>query len=89
MQKGFESRPPLHLPLDLESIPSQSTLNDLCFVSAGDSAYFELLVEMLESLKATRLYRDTPVNIIDCGLSNEERSYLYVVKGYGTNRAVF
>ena len=31
---------------------------------------------MLESLKATRLYRDTPVNIIDCGLSNEERGYL-------------
>ena len=76
MQETFESRPPLHLPLDPESTPSQSTLDKLCFVSAGDSKYFDLLVEMLESLKATRLYRDTPVNIIDCGLSNEERGYL-------------
>lgn len=76
MQQEFESRPPLHLPLDSESAPAQSTLDKLCFVSAGDSKYFDLLVAMLESIEATRLYNDTPINIIDCGLSKEERDYL-------------
>jgi len=76
MREKCEGRPSLRLPIDPARGPLQSTVDKLCFVSAGDSRYFDLLVELLESLKATRIYKDTPINVIDCGLSEGEKRYL-------------
>ena len=76
MEERCEFRPPLHLPIAPDQVPAKATLEQLCFVSAGDSLYFNLLVELLESLKATRLYKNQPINLIDCGFSETEKKYL-------------
>lgn len=72
----LEERPPLHLPRDPEKTPSQEMLDGLVFVSGADSKYFQLLTELLQSIKATTLYKDIPLCILDCGLTDKERHIL-------------
>ncbi len=69
-------RKPLHLPRDPDTTPSAEVLENMCFVTGADSKYFELMVECIESIKATRLYKDVPICVLDCGLTDEEKHYL-------------
>jgi len=69
-------RQALHLPRDPLTTPTQSVLEQLCFVTGGDSAYFSLIVECIESIRATSLYKNVAVCIIDCGLTDDEKNYL-------------
>ncbi|USO02701.1 MAG: hypothetical protein H6850_01795 [Alphaproteobacteria bacterium] len=73
-----QPRQPLHLPRDPNYIPKQETMDSLCFVTASgsDQPYFDLSVQLLESLKATRWYKDVPIKILDCGLTQEDADYL-------------
>lgn len=69
-------RQPLHLPRDPKTIPSAEVLENLCFVTGADSKYFQLMVECIESIKATQLYKDVPICVLDCGLTEDEKEYL-------------
>lgn len=69
-------RPARHLPRDPSRSPSREILENMCFITGANSKYFEPLVELLESIKATRLYRNTPIHIIDIGLNNNHKHYL-------------
>lgn len=69
-------RQPLHLPRDPKTIPSAEVLENLCFVTGADSKYFQLMVECIESLRATFLYKDVPICVLDCGLTKDEQEYL-------------
>jgi hypothetical protein len=69
-------RQPLHLPRDPKTIPSAEVLENMCFVTGADSKYFQLMVECIESIKATQLYKDVPICVLDCGLTEEEKEYL-------------
>lgn len=73
-------RRPLILPRDPDKTPEPETLDQLCIVTAGgsDEPFRQLLIELLESLEATRLYRDAPVYIIDSGLTDQDRHFLMV-----------
>lgn len=73
-----QPRKPLHLPRDPNFIPKQETLDSLCFVTAAgsDSPYFELSVQLLESIKATTYYHHIPIKILDCGLNHKDKEYL-------------
>ena len=69
---------PLHLSRDLRYIPKKETLDSLCFVRATGSnkPYFELVVQLMESLQATRWYSHIPIKVLDCGLSKSDADYL-------------
>lgn len=69
-------RQPLHLPRDPKTIPSTEVLENMCFVTGADSKYFQLMVECIESIKATRLYKNVPICVLDCGLTDEDKDYL-------------
>lgn len=71
-------RKPLDLPRDPAATPTPEMLDQLCFVTTGgsDEPFRQLLVELLESLEATRLYRDVPVYIFDAGLSDDDKHFL-------------
>lgn len=69
-QSQSKHRLPLHLPRIQEPCPT--TLEQMCICTGGDSRYFPLMYQMIESLKATRFYKNVPINILDCGLSPEE-----------------
>jgi hypothetical protein len=73
----YEARPPLDLPDNPEFIPKQETLDQLCFVTGGDSNYFEYIVECIESITNEKRYRNANVCVIDTGLTTEEVQYLY------------
>lgn len=73
----YEQRQPLHLPRNSHTTPSRESLDQLVFVSAADSRYFELLVELIESIQATRLYTNIPICVLDCGLTEDQKSYLF------------
>lgn len=68
----------LDLPRDPDATPTQEMLDQLCIVTTGgsDEPFRQLLVELPESLAATRLYRNTPVYIFDAGISDEDRQFL-------------
>lgn len=72
-----EARSPLNLPDNPKYIPKQETLDQLCFVTGGDSNYFEYIVECIESIKNEKRYRNANVCVIDTGLTTEEVQYLY------------
>lgn len=72
-----EARPPLNLPDNPRYIPKQETLDQLCFVTGGDSNYFEYIVECIESIKNEKRYQNANVCVIDTGLTTEEIQYLY------------
>lgn len=71
-------RPSLHLDRDPFYTPSQEDLEKLCFVTTAgsDQPYFNLTIELLESLKATRLYKDIPIFMIDCGINDNDKDFL-------------
>lgn len=72
----LEFRAPFHGQRDPSKIPSQEILEQLCFVSASDHKVFPMLVELLESIKNTRLYKDIPINILDVGMTENQKHYL-------------
>ena len=53
-------------------------LSKLCFVSACNdkNIYFELLIELIESIKNTNTYKDTPFYILDLGLTDNQKHTL-------------
>lgn len=69
-------RQPLGLPCDPLWIPKQSMLDQLCFVTGGDSQYFDMLVENIESVKNTQRYSQVPVWILDYGLTDDQKHLL-------------
>lgn len=71
-------RQQLCLPRDPKTIPSPAILSQLCFVTAGgsDSPYYECLIQLLESLRATQLYKHVPIMVIDAGLNNSHKNFL-------------
>ncbi|USO02700.1 MAG: hypothetical protein H6850_01790 [Alphaproteobacteria bacterium] len=73
-----QPRQPLHLPRDPDYIPKQETMESLCFVTGTNSAplYFNLTVELLESIKATQHYNNIPIKVVDFGLTEEDIAYL-------------
>jgi hypothetical protein len=64
-------RQPLHLPCDPMWLPKQETLDQLCIVTGGDAKYFDFIVECIESVKTTNLYKNTPICILDFGLTEQ------------------
>ena len=68
-------RQPIHLPCEPAWIPNQTTLDQLCIVTGGDSKYFEFIVECIESIKNTRNYKNTQIAILDFGLSEQNIDY--------------
>ena len=72
-------RQPLHLPRDPKTIPSAEVLENLCFVTTGgsDEPFRQLLIELLESLEATQLYKNVPVYIFDAGFTDDDKNFLY------------
>jgi hypothetical protein len=70
------ARQALHLPFNPVHTPSQETLDQMCFVTMGSKENFDWVVEMLESLKATRKYNDFPVCFLDVGLLDTQKDYL-------------
>lgn len=73
-----QPRKPLHLPRDWEHTPKQEVINSMCFVTGASSnaPYFDLSIQLLESIKATRWYNHIPIKVLDCGLTKEHLDYL-------------
>ena len=73
-----QPRKPLSLLRDPNVIPKPETIASLCFVTAAgsDHPYFELSIQLLESIKASRFYHDVPLKVLDCGLSHADADYL-------------
>lgn len=69
-------RQPLRMPRDPLLTPQPSVLEQMCFVTGGDSAYFPFIVECVESIRNTELYKDVDICILDCGLSDANKDYL-------------
>lgn len=63
--------------------PIPEILEKMCFVTALDSNYFIFLVSCIESLRHTKHYKDIPICILDCGLTEEHKHYLQTK--YGIN----
>lgn len=72
-------RQPLRLPRNPQKIPSKTILDQLCFVTAGasDTPYRECFIQLLESLRATVLYKNIPIMIIDTGMSEEDKTFVH------------
>ena len=77
-QSQSQPRPAIHLPRIPGFIPTDETLSKLCFVTGVSSnhPYFELAIQLLESIKATLYYKSIPIKILDCGLTLEDATYL-------------
>ena len=45
-------------------------------VSLADSNYFELLNELVDSIKSFEQSKDTAICILDAGLSEQQREYI-------------
>ena len=69
-------RQPLRLERDPGKAPEPEVLENMAFISGADSGYFFHLVQLLESIKNTTLYRDLPIGILDCGLTESQSDYL-------------
>ena len=57
--------------------PKTETLEKLCFITCASKENFEWCVECLESVKQTRSYSETPVCVVDLGLTDEQKEYLF------------
>jgi len=73
----MESRSPVWLEREPKYVPRDEILEKMCFVTGGDTQFFGLMVECIESLRATEHYGNIPVCIIDGGFSTEQINYLY------------
>lgn len=73
-----QPRPPLHLSRIPALTPTNHTLSKLCFVTgiSSNHPYFELAIQLLESVKATLYYNNIPIKVLDCGLTPEDATYL-------------
>ena len=73
-----QPRPALRLERDSNYIPSDETIQSLCFVTGASSnaPYFDLVIQLIESIKATRFYKDVDIKVLDCGLNQEDIQYL-------------
>lgn len=69
-------RQPVIMPRDPLLIPQQSVLEQMCFVTGGDSAYFSLITECVESIINTQIYNNCPIFVCDFGLKEEEKQKL-------------
>lgn len=71
-------RQQLCLPKNPQKIPSISTLEQLCFVTAGgsDTPYRECFIQLLESIRATQLYKEIPIMIMDTGLTDQDKDFI-------------
>src|SRR3989338_11692330 len=76
MHSKTAPRQPLHMPRNPLKIPDPEDIKKMCFVTGGDTNYFPLMVEAVESIRATALYKDCDVFIFDCGLTPEQKEYL-------------
>lgn len=63
---------------DPRYIPKPETLSSLCIVTgmSSNAPYFELGFPLIESIKATRFYKDIPIKILDCGLTEKDQEAL-------------
>lgn len=75
----LQTRQKLCMPKDLSKTPRPDTLEQLCFVTAGgsDQPYFNLLWQLLESIKNTKTYGSIPIMIFDCGLTDDDKHKLH------------
>lgn len=78
LQSRLEPRQTLHLPVKNYRLPSQEMLNNMCFVtsSCAHGIYFGLLVQQIESIKATHYYKEIPICILDAGLTDDQKHLL-------------
>lgn len=65
------------LQLERKQIPPQEVLNQLCFVSGANSLYFTFLIQLIESIQCCPWYVDIPIYIFDCGLTDNEKDFLW------------
>ena len=79
----------LDIPRDPQFIPQQSTIDHLCFVTATNhnSPHFELAVQMMESIKATKHYNHNTIGVIDLGMRDDQKQYL--IDRFGARIAIF
>ena len=76
IEQKTHPRSPLLLSRNPADIPETDTIQNMCFVTGGDSNYFQLMLECIQSLRATRHYIDVPIHVVDCGLKPEQREIL-------------
>jgi hypothetical protein len=71
-------RKPIVISRNLDLTPSQDVLEQLCIVTSGgsDHPYWQLLIQLLESIEATQLYKNIPIMIFDCGLTDDHKNFL-------------
>lgn len=56
-------------------LPTQETLDNLCFVTCASKDMFAWCIECIESLRQTKTYYDKPIVIVDMGLTDEQKHY--------------
>lgn len=71
-------RQPLRLSSKSHKTPTPETLAQMCFVTSGSSnqIYFDLLIQQIESIKATVHYANVSICILDAGLTPEQKNIL-------------
>jgi len=69
-------RQKLHLPRDPLKVPDSKDIEKLCFITGGDTNYYPLIVECVESIRNTALYKDCDVFVLDCGLTDDQKNHL-------------
>ncbi len=76
INKKMVPRQSLHMPRSPLKIPDPEDIRKMCFVTGGDSNYFPLFVEAIESIRATNSYKNCDVFVFDCGLTEEQKRHL-------------
>lgn len=58
--------------------PSQEVLEQLCFITGTDQnpTYFTMLIELVESIRATTSYKDIPIYVFDFGMTEDQQKQL-------------
>jgi len=54
--------------------PKQESVDQLCFVLGGDSRYFQMIYECVQSIKATKNYKEVPIFLMDGGFTDDDRN---------------
>ena len=73
-----QPRIPLVTSRNPEFIPHENTLQAMCFVTATGSnqPYFDLTVQLIESIQNMQHYCKAAIKILDCGLTAQDKDYL-------------
>lgn len=74
--KKMVARQPLHMPRDPLKIPDPEDIKKMCFITGGDQNYYQLIVECVESIRTTNMYKDCDIYVLDCGLKDDQKQYL-------------